>query len=256
MPTIPAQDDSRAPRLLITRPQTAAQRFVEALGPWPGEIIISPLLEIVPVATPPPTPPPNALIFTSKNAVTCYQGPLSLPAYCIGSATTAAARARGLSAERVGADAAELISGLPAYQPNQPLVHVRGMHVAQPVAASLTEAGLRCAEWIVYDQVARPLSPGARQALFAGSTDADTSLIIPLFSPRSAELLGASLTKVTASPAWRFVAISPNVADRIANLVPNTPILTAERPDAEAMVAAVHASASHVRALEGRAPLP
>jgi uroporphyrinogen-III synthase len=246
-----ASGTAKPPKLLLTRPPAAAAAFLQALGPWAGQVILSPLLDIVPVRTAPPDPAPRALVFTSKSAVQAYEGATALPAYCIGDATTAAARGRGFHAQKVGADAADLVARLPALQPPEPLVHVRGVHVAKPVSAQLARSGLRCGEWIVYDQVARVLSDEATAAL--ATPDA---AILPVFSPRSADLLGRSLREIAPVADCIFVVISPAVAARIIDHLPNARVFTADAPDAAAMVDAVHASARHADALEGRRSLP
>jgi uroporphyrinogen-III synthase len=253
MTTIPAPSKASAPTpvLLLTRPEPAASAFAAGLGGWPGPVVVSPLLEIVAVAPPAAVPDARALVFTSRNAVRFYGGPRDLPAFCVGAATRDAAAARGMAARVVGPDAAALVAALPGLAPPLPLLHVRGVHVAQPVAAQLAAAGLPCGELCVYDQLARPLSDAARAAL-AG----DAPVLLPVFSPRSAALLGAALRDAPARAPCRFVAISAAVAARLAEALPGAAIDVAAAPDAAAMGEALHASARHVHLLEGRPPLP
>lgn len=255
MTTIPAPSDlpdpAPAPTLLLTRPEEASRAFVARLGDWPGPVIHAPLLEIVALDAAPPVPSPRALIFTSAAALRAYRGPRDLPAFCVGAATTEAARERGLDAEMLGPDAATLVDALPGRAPPQPLAHVRGLHVALPVSERLAEAGLRCVDWVVYDQEARDLDAAARRALARAAV-----VVLPVFSPRSAGLLCAALLAAPPHAACRFVAISPAVADRVRADLPGAEVVVAERPDAEAMARAVHASARPAPALEGRRPLP
>jgi len=252
MTTIPAPATvPKAPAtLLLTRPQPASEAFVTVLGAWPGSIIISPILRIEAVTGLAPPSAPASLIFTSKHAVAFYSGALEGRAFCVGEATTQAARSRGFDAVCVAADALGLIEVLPGLDPPQPLCHVRGHHVAQPVAAALGDKGLICTEWLVYDQVAQELSAQADQAL-----SGTVSVIAPVFSPRSADLLGRAVAARTRTAPCHFVSMSARVTAQIIKHIPKAHILQASAPNAKAMANAVHASARHVRALEGKPPL-
>lgn len=236
--------------LILTRPRPAAERFAAELGAWHGPILISPVLEIVPVQEPAPDASAQGLIFTSRAAVEHYPGPVGGPAHCVGRATTAQAEARGFEARFVGADAAQLVARLPALAPDTPLLHARGRHVAYPLAAKLSEAGLPCTEWIVYDQQPRPLSADVRSALVE-SAQGKRAVVLPVFSPRSADLLGDELRAIGIGGRICCVAISEAVATRIRSFTENAQILVAQTPDAPAMNAALHAAARHLHSLEG-----
>lgn len=251
MTTIPPPGAPEGPALLLTRPQAGSEAFLKELGGWIGRTVISPLTEIVAVETPCPKVAAAALIFTSKNAVARYSGPMDLPAFCIGTATTRAAERRGFEARCIAPDAGGLIATLPALEPPEPLWHVRGVHVAQPIATHLGAAGLRCFDWVVYDQVARGLTAEARLLLSRPG-----AVVLPVFSPRSADILGEALREEAPVADCIFPVISSAVASRLVHHLHAARIHLAESPDASGMVQAVHASARHVRALEGKPPLP
>jgi uroporphyrinogen-III synthase len=83
---------------------------------------------------------------------------------------------------------------------------------------------------VVYDQRAVPLTNEARR-LLAG----DRAVVVPLFSPRSADLL---LAQGPFAAPLRVAALSPAVAARAEGLCPER-MVVAERPDGVAMMDAV-----------------
>ncbi|MBE3637437.1 uroporphyrinogen-III synthase, partial [Mangrovicoccus algicola] len=113
-----------------------------------------------------------------------------------------------------------LVALLSAERPAGRLLHLRGAHVAGPLAAPLRAAGLDVAEMVTYDQ--RPLPPGAAaRALLARPG----TVLLPVFSARSARLLGPWLRDAAAQ--LRVAAISPAVAAAL-------PVQSAARPDVAA----------------------
>ncbi|EAR53118.1 hypothetical protein OG2516_11661 [Oceanicola granulosus HTCC2516] len=223
---MPAPD----PVLLVTRPAPAAERFAEAVQARVGPVqsLISPLQEIV-HCDPGPLPEAGALVLTSANgAAAADRLGLGGEAWCVGPQTAAAARAAGLEAVAAEGDADSLVALLRARRPAGPLLHLRGAHARGDVARRLTEAGLPCAERVVYRQEPRPPTPQA-WALLRG----DAPLVVPLFSPRSAALF-AALTPIDAP--LHLVAISAATAGPLAALA-SRECRVAPAPEGEAVLA-------------------
>ena len=92
-----------APRtLLLTRPRAQSEAFAAVLAAeLPGRFrpVVSPILEIVPLPAPLDLDGLQGLIFTSANGVEQFAArspDRSLPAWCVGEMTAAAARRAGL----------------------------------------------------------------------------------------------------------------------------------------------------------------
>lgn len=224
-----------APTILLTRPAAASARFAAALAArFPGvPVVVAPLMEIRPRPFPPGLPAAG-LIFTSAEGVAAFaagDARRGMPAFCVGARTAGAARAAGFAAEALGEEAEALLAALLERRPAGPLLHARGAHGRGNVVPRLRAAGVEAAEVVVYDQAALPLGGQAR-ALLAG----EAPLILPLFSPRSAQLLRAAATEGELRAPLRVAAMSRAVAEAWG---PAERLEIAARPDAEAMLAAV-----------------
>jgi uroporphyrinogen-III synthase len=172
------------PTLLMTRPAAASQatlRHWADILPADWTILVSPLMEIAPIANVPDLSGARGVIFTSAQGVECGGPASEIPAYCVGPRTAAVARDAGWIVARVAPDAETLLGVLLADPPPGPLVHIAGRHRRGAVAERLGEAGLPMRVVEVYDQRPLPLTPEAERAL-RGSAP----VIVPLFSPRSA----------------------------------------------------------------------
>jgi len=215
------------PALLLTRPRPEAERFLRAL-PRPPDVLVSPLIEIVPV----PVSLPGdvaGLILTSANGVRAAAAldlPPGLPAWCVGQRTTAAATAAGFRATYAGPDAEGLVRHLVAAKPQAPLLHLHGRHTRGEIAARLGAAGQQVETRIAYDQIARPLTDAARARLARPDP-----VVAPLFSPRTATLLAQE--GPFAAPLT-VAALSPAVAEAAQALSPRA-LLIAPRPDAASL---------------------
>ncbi|HET9811111.1 MAG TPA: uroporphyrinogen-III synthase [Sphingomicrobium sp.] len=125
-------------RLVILRPEPGASATAAAAGRLGLETLRMPLFEIRPV--PWQTPDPDsfgALLLTSANAVRSA-GPrlerlAGLPVYCVGGATSAAAREAGLTVADDGNGGVDsLLARLPA---DLRLLHLAGAHRRAPGGA-------------------------------------------------------------------------------------------------------------------------
>ena len=226
--------------VLLTRPLAQATRFADQLiarfGPRVTPII-SPLMRTTYVDATFPDVACSAVIFTSEAGVAAAQRfqiagkTLPLKAFCVGAQTAKAAAMLGFDARSADGDAVALIALIRDDLPTAPLLHLHGRNTRGNVAETLTLAGLKTFSVVVYDQTSQPLSGAAIAALTASNP-----VVIPLFSPRSAALLAASVSLPCRSPLL-IAAMSRAVADAAAPLLP-TALHIATTPDAEGMLAA------------------
>lgn len=221
------------PMIVITRPKAQADSFAQDLrGVFGAElpVLIAPLMRIDPI-TPADVGQPDHVIFTSVNGV-AQAGRFDLggaTAWCVGDQTAAAASALGLTVRNAKGTSADLIAMIRAARPVGQIVHLRGAHATGNIAKALTEAGLPCRSVVVYAQVDTDPPPDLLLAL-----KSDRPLIIPVFSPRSAELLPA--TRPVCAPVT-LIAMSEAVA-RAASDVPVAEVITAKFPDKISMITA------------------
>jgi len=220
------------PILLLIRPEAQSRAFAEAChgAGFAGEIVISPILDIVRRALAAPPMPGTTLIFTSANGVRQATGQADLAGFravAVGDRTAQAAREAGLTCTSAGGDVDSLLALLSGTR--TPLLHLHGAHSTGDLAVRLRAAGCVADEAVVYDQIARPLSDAARKRL-----GGEGAVIVPLFSPRSARLLGTACAEVTA-PLYP-IAISAAAAEGWTG--PGQPQVAAH-PDGAQMLRAV-----------------
>lgn len=211
------------PPLLLTRPLPDSQLFAARMAGWPS--VISPILRIVAVDhDPAPLNDAAGLVFTSAHAVGAAGPGRGRPAICVGGRTAHAARAAGFAVTE-GPGTAAGLEPLIAASP-VPLIHPHGRHLAHPLPVT----GI-----VVYDQQPLPLTSQARDLLAGGAP-----VIVPVFSPRSARLLGQAVGADQVphpAPLW-LVAISPAAAAAWGGPAPARCLLAAQ-PSTAAMEAAI-----------------
>ncbi len=198
------------PSLLLTRPAPSATRFAETLDPRARaavDIVIAPLMEIVARDTAFDLQGIAGVIFTSANGVGHAPRGEGRPAYCVGSRTTALARASGWQAQQAGENAQELIAALRASPPPGPLLHLGGAHTIGDIAQNLGAAGIETRHVALYTQELLRLSREAREAL-------GRPCIVPVFSPRTAQQLAKEAHGHLTHA--HLVALSPAVASPLA----------------------------------------
>lgn len=197
------------PAILLTRPDHLARSFATALPSGKAEIVISPVLTIVPLTPKIRIDPAAELILTSQNAVIAaamlglLQGRRGL---AVGFATAQAAREAGMHVALAAQDARALTAAILARGSVGKYHHLRGQHVAGAIADKLNSAGLETKSTVIYDQRATPLSESAR-ALFGQERD----LLLPLFSPRSATLVADEAAAQGGPARLHLVSISAAV---------------------------------------------
>ncbi|OYU20037.1 MAG: uroporphyrinogen-III synthase [Rhodobacteraceae bacterium PARR1] len=225
---------SRALPVILTRPAAQGDRFAADLRAHFGEaveVILSPLIAPVFPAVALPEGDFHAMILTSETGAQAAARLPGVPrrAWCVGDRTAAAARALGFDAQSAAGDADALVAAVLAAGESGPLIHLRGRDSRGEVAARLTAQGVPTAEVIVYAQVAQPLT-GAAQAVLRGHDP----VIVPLFSPRTAQLFAATQP---AAPLF-IAALSPAVLAGLGDL-PCQMVTVADRPEAAALVQAL-----------------
>ncbi len=227
-----------APLVILTRPDHSARRFAALLEPvlaGRADVLIAPILDILPVPVEGDFSLYQTLIFTSSNAVTMLAGRRDLegkPAFCVGDRTAEEAARAGFAAVSAGGDVAALETMLLDATPPGPWLHPTGTHQRVDLARRLTESGHRTDSVVVYRQEKRPLSDAALNALRRGET------VLPVFSPRSAALLSEALPEGAIPPL--VVAISPAAANAWA--APARDIRVAPDPDAASIAATIRAA--------------
>ena len=222
---------SRARRILLTRPADQGARFAHDLRDRFGEAIDiahSPLLAPRMLAPVLPDGPFDAVVFTSETAVAAAASP-GLPrlAFTVGDRTAQAAQAAGFRTLSASGDAEALVSLLLQARPGR-VLHLHGQETRGDVVGHLRRAGVLAEGVVVYAQAPQPLTAQAQ-----GWLDGDRPIIVPLFSPRTATLFSANHAN---APLW-LASLSPAV-DAAATL-PAARRITAARPDADAMLDAV-----------------
>ncbi|HMO08603.1 MAG TPA: uroporphyrinogen-III synthase [Paracoccaceae bacterium] len=231
-----AQPRAPALRILLTRPAEQGARLARDLRMrHPGaDVLESPLLMLRFLSGARPAGDFAAVLFTSESGVRAARAlGWALPrlAWCVGDRTAAAARQAGFDANSAAGDADALVAALVANPPAGAVLHLHGRETRGEVVPRLTAAGIATSAVPVYAQEALPLSAAARAWL-----DADTPVVAPIYSPRTAALFALSAVGARA-PLW-IAALSPAVA---AAAPPAARLAVAVRPDAGGMCAAIDA---------------
>ncbi|WP_035249584.1 uroporphyrinogen-III synthase [Actibacterium atlanticum] len=221
------------PTLLLIRPTKGAQAFArECAALWPDlPIVRSPIMRIESHGA--QVQPPGSVILSSASAVpqiAVPNGSRQIAAYCVGPRTAKAAHAAGIKVALTAPDADALIAEILCNPPNEPLLHLRGEHSRGDICQRLNKGGQPCTELVVYRQVSQALTDPARE-LLSGATP----VILPLFSPRSAQLLSLESTHIHA-PMW-IAALSSAVYEAWAG--PADRVALAPTPDAQGMLKAI-----------------
>jgi uroporphyrinogen-III synthase len=220
--------------ILLTRPLLQSQRFADEIG----GALISPLMqpEFLSPAIPPLTY--SALILTSETGaeaarrISASGFPLPTRAYCVGNRTAAAAQAAGFQTLSAEGNADDLLALITQDAPQNSLLFMRATDTAGNLQERLLLAGIDTVSAIAYRQNPTHLSPAATSLL-----QQNTPVILPLFSPRSAQLLTQELHRITATAPLYLAALSPAVAQAFA--WPTAQIQIAAQPNSAAMIKAI-----------------
>jgi len=224
------------PTLLLTRPMAQSLRFAaDAALRFPAlPQVLSPLLAARFLPVPTPSAPYGGVIFTSETGVegAVRAGIAPQLAYCVGAQTAKAAQSAGFDAISAGGDWRDLTQLIITAQPKAALLFLAAQEAPNHLQNALAKAGLSVERANVYAQDPVPFSASAL-ALLAQ----DQPVLVPLFSPRSAQVFCAAAHGLKA-PLW-VAALSDNVAAALT--LPVQRIITAHRPNSAAMLDAIGA---------------
>lgn len=224
--------------VLVTRPRAEGETFAAALTARFGDRVrpvVAPLL--APRCLTPEIPARDyaAVVFTSAQAVEAsrpMRPVLPTLAWCVGDRTARAAAAAGFQARSANGDANRLVAAMAADPPRGRILYLRGVDTAANIQKTLVEINLIADDIVVYMQEPCPLTAEAI-ALF----QSPGPLLVPLFSPRTAQLFRQSLPP-EVSARLHIAAISANVAAALGDL-PHAALTIADHPDASGVLRAV-----------------
>lgn len=229
--------------IIVTRAEPGANDTVARLLARGWKAVSAPMLSLheLPGTDLPSASDMAGLIFTSANGVRTYatRAPeRALPAWCVGPATAAAARAAGFADIRESAgNAKDLADFIVAHaRPNdRPLMHVANAAAAGQLQQDLTERGYRVAFAPLYEMRPAQALPDAVACLIA----AQTPSILLLHSAKGAAATSALIG--TPPDTWSMVAISEQAIAPIAAR-PTDRVFLAKVPNEDGLMAALDAA--------------
>ncbi len=229
-------------RALITRPQEDAEGVTLELRHRGFDVMVEPLLSIVPVpGLRLDLTGAQAILATSANGVRALAAATpdrALPVLAVGDASARCARDLGFTAVvSAGGDADSLVALVRARLDPQAgsLIHAAGTAVAGDISGALLRDGYTVRREVLYEaRTAESLSAELCRALTDRSID-----IALFFSPRTASTF-VSLARVAGVQCGDVTAygLSPAVGERLSGLLWRA-IRVAERPDQASLLAAV-----------------
>jgi uroporphyrinogen-III synthase len=235
-------------RLLVTRPQEAAERTAAVLRARGHTVILAPLLRIEPLAADFGPAPFAAVLTTSANAARAIAAHARieelqrLPLYTVGRRSAEAAKAAGFTTvHSADGGAHDLIAILARELARMaaPLLYLAGEERSVDLGAELARHGLKTRTAIIYRAMtAERLPREAEQAIAAGELDG-----VLHYSRRSAETLLRCVTAAglhESALALLHFCLSAQVAEPLRAAA--THIRVAPRPDEAALLDLVAAS--------------
>jgi uroporphyrinogen-III synthase len=244
----PSQAASPGIPVLVTRPRDQGESFARKLTDRFGARVrplVTPLMAPEYLSPPLPEGPFDAVIFTSAHGVEGARRlgvPLPRLAWCVGRSTAAKAAAAGFETRSSDGDVSDLIAALLSAPERGRFLYLRGVDTVGELESALISKGISVVSLQVYLQTPIPLGEESRAVLAQ-----PVPVVVPLFSPRSAALFAKALPS-EARATLLVAAMSEAVATAAASR-PRLTLVTAARPDAEAMLDAVET-------LLAAAPLP
>lgn len=232
-------------RAVVTRPVEDAERIAAPLRDRGVEVMVEPLLGIVPRAgIEVDTTGVQAILLTSANGVRALAGalgsdpvPRHLPALAVGDQTAAVARELGfVNVSAAEGDVHSLAALVRATLDPKggPLLHASGSHIAGDLGVMLEGDGFSVRRVQLYEsRTAAAFSHDFRDALRAGTVDA-----VLLYSPRTAKTFATLADQGELRDACKGVAaycLSRAVADALGDL-PFSAVRVAPRPEQDALL--------------------
>jgi uroporphyrinogen-III synthase len=232
--TLRWMSDNAAPLMILTRPAAQSARFAQQCRDRFGdriEIVTAPLLRIEPIIKEIDLTHIAALAFTSENGVRVFADiskTRSILSFCVGARTAEVAQGYGLDAFSADGTVADLIEMI-GQRATGPILHLRGVHVRGDLVATLIAKGLTARELAIYDQIPMQLPAQILQQM-----SGDRPILLPIFSPRTAQLLGDALAG-TQTGQIHLPCLSAAVRDALpAHLQASASVSV--RPTADAML--------------------
>lgn len=223
--------------LILTRPEASAKAFladVQNASDQKVTIVSAPIMKIIPGSEWPDLSKIENLIITSSHAV---RGRLDgKNVFCVGVRTAAAAEAAGAKVVHCAPDADRLVKWFHTQPQLRAALYLRGSHVATDMCDILNAMGFECSNAITYAQEALPLSSRAKHSI-----EGEQPAILPLFSPRSARLVGKAIAQ--PGPGLHVISISA-AADKAWRATTGGKSHVVKEPTGEAMLHAVIAALS------------
>ena len=227
-------------RVLVTRPRVDAERLAARLEQAGHQPIISPLLDVEPLAWELPQAPFDAVLFTSRQAPEAVKAQVaefgSVPVFPIGPGTYAACVEAGLASVQPHTDGdldrilnSVIASGVKS------VLWLSGEQISRDPTPKLAEHGISVTRRIVYRaRLAERFSAEAVEAL--AQNRVDWALLL---SPRTAKRFGELYAGLDgADPAsLKLGCISSQVAERVSGQ-PWREIIVADQPNEASLLAA------------------
>ena len=222
--------------LVLTRSHSQSLSFSEALtssGAALEDIIIDPIVRIVPVTPIKKLKRFKSIILTSSNALKYlppYLAGSRLPAFCAGKSTTEAATSHGFLARCLGETATDLCNALLQSPLPEPVAYLCGDHITLDFEEFFRGSKLSVENIICYRQISGKLSRATIRAL-----NENRGSILPVFSQRSGRILCEQKLN------WKdhcSVSISNNTAE-ICKKAGFGKIIVAAHPSAQSMLSAI-----------------
>ncbi len=242
-------------RLLLTRPQEDSVLFAPLLSERGVEVVIEPMLEIIPAPVVPfSTDGIQALVVTSVNGarlLASYPVPRTLPVYAVGDSTAAAVRLSGFgSVFQAGGDVVSLGALIRRMADPQAgtLLHAAGKHVAGDLAGDLKEAGFTVDRVVLYE--ARPVETFSSSLVARLQADGAAAINgVLFFSPRTGATFARLVERHGLTDCTRHLTafcLSAAVACQV-EMLPWQKTWIAVRPERAAMLEIVTAAVEHDR---------
>lgn len=229
--------------VLLTRPRAASERLAARLGEIGYACVVSPMLEIAPLAI--PAPDISDLCAVMATSAHAFDGTFlpeflkTLPCYCVGSATAERAVAAGFrdarNAQGDGEALAAQMEQSGEILPGSIVLHLAGRDVIETTAERLAARGVTVRPWVVYEaRGAQEISGEALDILRRGEASAAL-----LFSARTAANLSMLLERhglQSACGNMHAIGISRAAVEPVAAL-PWRGVAWAELPSEDGVVA-------------------
>jgi uroporphyrinogen-III synthase len=192
--------------LVLTRPAAQSRALADGFAAA-ARVVISPVMKISGTGAAVDLTPYTGVILTSANAGPFLPDLGGVRAFCVGDRTARVAEGAGAEIGLVARNADGLVARIAG---PGPLIHLRGQHARGQIAERMNSAGIETHEAVVYRQEAVPLTAEAVAAI-----ESDAPVVLPLYSPRSAQLVAQGVKRVGSHV--RVIAMSGAVAEAWAS---------------------------------------